>query len=328
MIVTLTVNPALDRTIDLDTALVPGAVHRASSSREDAAGKGVNVARVLHTSGAETCAVLPLASDDPYAALLDGAGTIRAVSASAHARVNITLTDGAGETTKINLAGGRPDEAVLTALVDAAVEAADGASWLAICGSLPTGVPADFYARVVRAVRERAARPPRIAVDASGAALVAVLAAGPEIGPVDLIKPNEDELVEALVDLDPSRDGAELLRGISADPAGETARLARELVPHRVRAALVTLGGDGAVLITGEGAWQAGIPAGVRVRSTVGAGDSSLAGFLLAATAQAAAGECLRSAVRYGSATASLPGTALAAPADLPTGDIPVRALA
>ncbi|MDI6944851.1 hexose kinase [Microbacterium barkeri] len=332
MIVTLTANPALDRTIALDSALVPGEVHRASSAQEDAAGKGVNVARVLHGSGVETLAVLPLAADDPFAALLDPTLAIRAVPTTAHARANIALTDAAGETTKINLAGTPLGDDVLRALVDAVVAASDGADWLALCGSLPAGAPGDLYATVIRAVRSRVAHPPRIAVDATGPALETVLAQADEIGAVDLIKPNEDELVQLAVDLsapDVDRPALQsrLVREVEADPIAATARLARDLVPGTVRAALVTLGGDGAILVDAHGVWHAGIPAGVDVLSTVGAGDSSLAGYLLADRSGAAPAERLRTAVRYGSATAALPGTRLATPADLPTGDIPVRAL-
>lgn len=102
--------------------------------------------------------------------------------------------------------------------------------------------------------------------------------------------------------------------------------VARGLVPARVGAAFVTLGGDGAVLVTADGAWF-GTPPPTRVRSTVGAGDSSLAGFLLAESTGASPEECLRSGIRYGSAAAALPGTQAPTPADLLPGDVPVRAL-
>ena len=104
------------------------------------------------------------------------------------------------------------------------------------------------------------------------------------------------------------------------------ARIARGLVPASVAAALVTLGGDGAVLVTADGAWH-GTPPPTRVRSTVGAGDSSLAGYLLAETTGAAPEERLRSGIRYGSAAASLPGTQPPTPHDLSTGAVPVRLL-
>ena len=104
------------------------------------------------------------------------------------------------------------------------------------------------------------------------------------------------------------------------------AAVAAGLVPARVGAAFVTLGGVGAVLVTADGAWH-GTPPPTRVRSTVGAGDSSLAGFLLAESAGAGPEECLRSGIRYGSAAAALPGTQAPTPDDLLPGDVPVRRL-
>ncbi|WP_460815867.1 1-phosphofructokinase family hexose kinase [Microbacterium petrolearium] len=334
VIVTLTMNPSLDRTVVLGEPLRPSEVQRAEAAREDAGGKGMNVARIVAAAGRDVTAVLPLAGDDPYRALAETAAPpslrLRTVPIDARVRANLTLTDPEGETTKINLPGPVLDEARADALIDAVVEAADGAAWLALCGSLPPGVPADFYVDVVRAVRERTERPPRIAVDASGAPLAYVVAHAA----VDLIKPNEDELAglvyalgDARGELGP-REGAQVYPGLrsrfSADPAAAAVELAAPVVPALVRSALITLGGDGAVLIDAHGAW-AGQPPRTEVRSTVGAGDSALAGYLLADLAGDDAAGRLRSAIRHGSATAALPGTQLATPADLPTGEIPVR---
>jgi 1-phosphofructokinase len=331
MIVTLTMNPALDRTIELADTLVPGDVQQAVTAREDPGGKGVNVARVVAASGARVTAILPLAHDDPYRALL-GELPVRAVPVAGHARANLTLTDPDGETTKINLPGPGLRAADTAALIDAVVAAADGADWLALCGSLPPGVAPDFYVDVVLAVRARAENPPRIAVDTSGRPLAEAVASGG----VDLIKPNDEELVELFVELgrgvrpldggEAARLTSRLRREIDADPTAALG-LARALVPHQVRAALVTLGGAGAMLVDADGAWFA-TPPPTDVRSTVGAGDSALAGYLLADAAGHDAAGRLRSAIRYGSGTAALPGTRLATPEDLPAGDVPVRPLA
>ena len=109
----------------------------------------------------------------------------------------------------------------------------------------------------------------------------------------------------------------------AAPLADAVAAVAASLVPTRVRAAFVTLGGEGAVLVTAGGVWH-GSPPPTRVRSTVGAGDSSLAGFLLAESRGADPQECLRSGIRYGSAAAALPGTQAPTPADLLPGDVPL----
>ena len=314
MIVTLTANPSLDRTITLEGALRPGEVQSATSVREDAGGKGINVARVVAAAGVETIAVLPLADDDPFdTALRVSRLPARRVPITGHVRANLTITDPAGVTTKLNLPGAALDAADRAAVVDAVVAASDGARWLVLAGSLPPGAGADFYVQVVLAVRGAyGERSPLIAVDTSGPALSAVVA---QAAP-DLIKPNDEELAELA--------GAEL--DGDGDLAGEMLRVARTLVPGRTRAALVTLGAQGAVLIDADGAWHAAAPR-ITVVSTVGAGDSSLAGYLLADLEGASPEDRLRRAVRYGAAAASLPGTQAPTPHDLPAGDVPVYRL-
>ena len=313
MIVTLTANPSLDRTVTLAAALQVGEVQTAVSVREDAGGKGINVTRVLTGSAVASRAVLPLDADDPFAAVLRSAHVpVLAVPLPGVARANLTLTDSDGVTTKINLPGVTRSSADAAALIDATVTASAGADWLVLAGSLPPGLPDYFYVEVIEAVRAAGADAPRIAVDTSGAALRAAV----ERGRPDLIKPNDEELAElAGVALDPSRPLPEAVLEV-----------AHALVSTQVGAAFVTLGGEGAVLVTADGAW-AGTPPPTRVRSTVGAGDSSLAGFLLADVSGAAPDECVRSGIRYGSAAAALPGTQAPTPTDLLPGDVPVRAL-
>lgn len=314
MIVTLTANPSLDRTITLAAPLQVGEVQAATSAREDAGGKGINVARVVAAAGARSLAVLPLEPDDPFdAALRSSAVEAMRVPIHGRARANITITDPAGVTTKLNLPGATlaPDD--LAAIIDAVVDACEGARWLALAGSLPPGAGDDFYVKVIAAVRAQwGADAPRIAVDTSGAALAAVVADGRP----DLIKPNDDELAE--------------LAGIGLDEGSDLAAavlpVARRLVPDRVGAALVTLGAHGAVVVDADGAW-AGAPPKIRLVSTVGAGDSSLAGYLLADLDGAGPEERLRRAIRYGAAAASLPGTQAPTPADLPDGDVVIRTL-
>lgn len=311
MIVTLTANPSLDRTVSLAEPLRVGDVQSALSAREDAGGKGINVARVVAASDIPALAVLPLAADDPFDTALRATGVAaRRVAVAGHVRANIAITDAAGVTTKLNLPGAVLGAADARSLIDATVEAASGARWLVLAGSLPPGVDDGFYVEVIRAVRAaHGASAPRIAVDTSGPALTAVVA---DAHP-DLIKPNDEELAALVgVTLDPARDPVEA----TLDPA-------RELVAHRVGAALVTLGSRGALLVDADGAWSAAAPR-IEVRSTVGAGDSSLAGYLLADLAGAEAAERLRSAVRYGAAAASLPGTQAPAPGDLPDDEIVV----
>jgi 1-phosphofructokinase len=312
MIVTLTANPSLDRSVRLAAPLRVGEVQGATSSREDAGGKGINVARAVVAAGEACLAVLPLAGDDPFAgALASAALPSRTVPVQGLVRANITITDEAGTTTKLNLPGAELTPQEAARVVDAAVAASEGARWLVLAGSLPPGAPDDFYVRVSSAVRTaHGAAAPRIAVDTSGPALRAVV----HRGAPDLIKPNDDELSE--------------LAGVALGDRSvrEILDIARALVPARVGAALVTLGARGALLVEADGAWAA-TPPPIRLVSTVGAGDSSLAGYVIAESRGAGPEDRLRSAVRYGAAAASLPGTQAPAPADLPAGDVVVTPL-
>jgi 1-phosphofructokinase len=311
MIVTLTANPSADRAVVLSDALAPGEVQRALSSREDAGGKGVNVARVVTAAGAPARAVVPVNVHDPYRLLLEDTGiALDMIEVAGRARANLTITDPAGETTKLNLPGAELDAVEAAALTEGVVAAAEGATWLVLAGSLPPGVPATFYADLISAVRERwGSAAPKVAVDASGAALDAVV----ERARPDLIKPNHEELAE-LVGEDAAAD---------TDVLVEAARRARTLVPGRVASALVTLGADGALLFTAEGDWRGRAPK-IQVASTVGAGDSSLAGYLLADLEGAAAPDRLARSIAYGAAAATLPGTQAPTPDDLPPAPIVV----
>jgi 1-phosphofructokinase len=143
-----------------------------------------------------------------------------------------------------------------------------------------------------------------IALDASGTRLREAVERVPAL--IDLIKPNEEELAE-LVGVDPAT-----LNSVEAIAAA-----ARPLLDAGVGAVLLTRGADGAVLLTADGTWVASAPP-VQPRSTVGAGDSALAGYLLGALDGLDPAKRLSLAVAYGSAAASLPGSTMPTPADLP----------
>jgi 1-phosphofructokinase len=154
-------------------------------------------------------------------------------------------------------------------------------------------------------------------VDTSEAPLLALLAAGPDAAP-HLLKPNSEELAQ--------------LAGVSEDEIlsdPEVARAAvRTLHDRGVVEVLLTLGADGALLSRADGgAWSAQPPS-ITVRSTVGAGDCSLAGYLLADLAGAPPAERLRTAVAYGAASASLPGSAVPTPAQVDVAAVRVTAVA
>ena len=300
MIVTLTPNPSIDRTIELTSRLERGAVLRAASTHSQSAGKGVNISRAAVAAGVPTIAVLPAVSDDPYVLeLLRDGIDCRPERPAGDVRTNVTITEPDGTTTKINSPGATVTQEDLDRLRTAVAQRARQATWVVLAGSLPPGAPADWYATLVADLREIGVA---VAVDTSDAPLEAIAANLHSAAP-DLLKPNAEELA--------SLTGGDA-EAIEADPHA-AATSAAVLVKRGVRAVLATLGAGGAVLVTEQGAWHATAPP-TTVVSTVGAGDSSLFGYLLGALRGEKPAERLRLAVAYGSAAAALPGTTIPTP--------------
>ncbi len=370
MILTLTANPGLDRTIELSGPVLRGQVQRAVWAGQQPGGKGVNVSRAVSAADRDTLAVLPGDIDDPVLTGLDAIGLAhRSVPTGTPLRSNITVTEPDGTTTKINEPGSPLSPQTQNELLDLVAEQAAGASWVVLAGSLPPGVDDDFYARAIDRIRQLD-RPPLIAVDTSGAPLAAALMASP-----DLIKPNAEELAELLnaagllhaaglrdddrahsdSDVSDPSDAAEPHQPVGFRDATEpletpepldttdllaiadrlesspelTARATSTLltaIGPRPRTILATLGAGGAVLAQPETAWHAAHPP-MDVVSTVGAGDSTLAGYLLGLTAGRQPGEALAQAVAYGAAAARLRGTGVPGPDDARTDAVRVTPL-
>lgn len=275
-IVTLTLNPALDMIVELPS-LVPEAVNKARGGRTFCGGKGINVSLVLSLSGVKT---------DACGFLGDGnAGQFRRFCAEqgigfefdllpGATRTNVKLAvDGRGAT-DINLPGLSPDASSLKRLEERVLRLLAPGDWLALSGSLPPGVDAGVYARLIGRARAVGAK---TALDASGPALAAGLAAGP-----DLAKPNQHELLE----VEGKRDG---------DMAAVVA-LARRWLSRGVGTMAVSLGSEGAMLLRNDVSFRAA-PAPVKAINMVGAGDTFLAGMLHASLREWPADRCLAYAV-------------------------------
>ncbi|NYD42357.1 1-phosphofructokinase family hexose kinase [Nocardioides panaciterrulae] len=313
MILTLTPNPSHDRTVALSVPLERGAVLRAESVTDQAGGKGVNISRASVAADIPTIAVLPAPAEDPFVLELLAAGIdCRPVATDGMLRVNITISEPDGTTTKLNSPGPTATPALLTALTEAMLRRAPSADWTVLAGSLPPGTPADWYADLVAVLCANGAR---VAVDTSDAPLQALVEGLPGSAP-HLMKPNGEELA--------SFTGADAEK-LESDPLA-AAQAARVLVERGVETVLVTLGGNGAVLVTAEGAWHA-TPPPTTVVSTVGAGDSSLFGYLLGDLRRRSPAQRLALAVAYGSAAAGLPGTTIPHPAQVTPELVSVRDL-
>ncbi|MFD5451085.1 1-phosphofructokinase [Streptomyces sp. NPDC127100] len=293
MILTVTPNPSLDRTYEVP-ALDRGEVVRATGERVDPGGKGVNVSRAVTAAGRRTVAVLPLggAPGALVADLLDAQGIeVAPVPVAGATRSNIALAEADGVLTKINAPGPDLSAAERELLLETVRRQSRGADWIACCGSLPRGLAPSWYAALV--ARAHAAGV-RVAVDTSGPALREALRERP-----DVVKPNAEELAEVV--------------GRPLATIGDALKAAAELRELGARAVLASLGADGQLLVDDAGTWfgSARVDA---VRSNVGAGDSSLAGFLLAG---GGGPEALASAVAHGAAAVRLPGSVMPTPADL-----------
>lgn len=318
MIVTVTPNPSIDRTVTLPTALVRGAVHRVSSVSSEPGGKGVNVARALKLAGLDVVAVLPAAEHDPILAALRAIDVhVHAVPVTGAVRTNLAITESDGTTTKINEPGAviEPDD--IDALVRAVTGRARSAQWVVLSGSLPPGMADDWYCDMVAALRPYGCK---VAVDTSDAPLAALAAHLDRAAP-DLIKPNSEELAGLA-----GVTAESLETAVALGDSGPVVRAAQQLIDRGVGAVLATLGAAGAVLVTADGAWLA-TPPPITPRSTVGAGDSALAGYVRADVEGADAPQRLAMAVAYGSGAAALPGTALPSPGQLNLDDVAITAV-
>src|SRR5690606_22324468 len=149
VIVTVTANPAIDRLIGLLEPLERGGVVRSRAAHDDPGGKGINVARVLHANGVAVTAMLPAADDEPLVGALEALGLPRrAVPIQGRLRVNLTLAEDDGTTTKINSPGPRLTEDEAEAFAAAVLDASTAGGWTVHSGSLPPRVPHDWYATV------------------------------------------------------------------------------------------------------------------------------------------------------------------------------------
>ncbi|KAA8745081.1 1-phosphofructokinase family hexose kinase [Corynebacterium tuscaniense] len=309
MIFTFTPNPSVDVTFTVDS-LTAGEVIRVTTSSREPGGKGINVAHALLKAGESVLALAPAHDTDPFVALAHEAHIpLRTVAVDGNVRANTTITDATGVTTKLNEQGARLTPDTIAALEDAVATSAAMSDVVVLAGSLPPGAPYDWYSTLVAVVRQ-ANSDALIAVDTSDEPLIA-LSEGMDQGTPDIIKPNGYELGQLA-----GIDGHTLEDAASNGDLCYVVEVARSVVCRGVPELLVTLGSAGACLVTADGAWVATPPPSL-IRSTVGAGDSALAGYVLARIRGLDSPEALRHSVAYGTAAASNPGTAIPTPHDL-----------
>ena len=258
-ILTLTLNPALDLTVEL-AVLTAGQVNRSDEMHTHAAGKGVNVAQVLADLGHQLTVSGFLGEDNlqAFETLFAKRGFVDAfIRVPGETRSNIKIAERDGRITDINGPGPMVDAAAQQALLDRLVQIAPGHDAVVVAGSLPRGVTAQWLRELIERLNQLGLR---VALDTSGEALRAALQARPW-----LIKPNTEELADAL--------GCEVVSRAAEVQAA--AHLHAQGIDHVV----ISHGADGVNWFSVGSALHASPPK-VSVASTVGAGDSLLAGML------------------------------------------------
>ncbi|QXI29404.1 1-phosphofructokinase [Pseudomonas vanderleydeniana] len=274
-ILTLTLNPALDLTVQL-ARLEPGQVNRSVSMLTHAAGKGVNVAQVLADLGHQltVSGFLGVDNRQPFEALFARRGFVDAfVRVPGETRSNIKIAEQDGRVTDLNGPGPEVDAQAQQALLETVARIAPGHDAVVVAGSLPRGISPQWLQALLLRFKQLGLK---VALDTSGEALQAGLAAAPW-----LVKPNTEELAEVLQR--------------PVETAEAQAEAAASLQIQGVEHVVVSQGADG---VNWFGAAQAlhAQPPKVVVASTVGAGDSLLAGMLHGLLSGHSAEQTLRTA--------------------------------
>lgn len=289
-IITLTLNPALDKSTSIDK-LEPESKLRCEQPVYEPGGGGINISRVLKRLGAESTAVFAAGgpSGKRISDLLRGEGVAHhAIASNGWTRENLTVYVRATQRQyRFVMPGAEMETAESQAFLDF-IEA-EPSSWIVISGSLPAGVSDDFFTKLAQIAQ---AKQSKLIVDTSGEPLKKALDAG-----VFMIKPNLKELTD--------------LSGKTTVMLQDQEALAMQLVNDgKCEIVVVSLGARGAMLASKSGIYYA-TPPTVVVKSTVGAGDSMVAGMLWALTQHWSHEQLLRYGVACGTATTMNEGTEL-----------------
>ncbi len=297
-IVTLTMNPSIDVSTSVGE-VKPIHKMRCAAGHRDPGGGGINVARVVQRFGLPLTAVYVVGgiSGKLLQRLVTDAGIDSCVIETPdETREDFTVyEEKSGNQFRFVMPGPDLPETVWKAALEAVTAFDPAPGFIVASGSLPHGVPTDFYARAVEAGRKAGAK---VVIDTSGVALAEALAGRPF-----MIKPSLRELRE--------------LTGMELKDEPAMIEAARAFVAEgKAEMVALTLGEDGALLVTGEGVWRANAPK-VKVLSAVGAGDSFVGAMVCALSERMPIEEAFRRGVAAGSAALLAAGTELCQPKDV-----------
>ena len=287
MILTLTINPAIDKNIMADRLVFEDRAYILSKG-ESAGGRGIISSRVLHSFGAKTTAITTSGgkNGERLEKLLAKAGfAVEFVRIGHEIRTNFTLTDKQGLTIKLNEVGPSMSADEANAVEKAVAKRLPGAEWLMLCGSLPPGVPGDFYCKLIKMARDHKVK---TLLDTDGPALLHGVEANPTV-----VTPNQQEaerlLNRALITRAHFREAVSRIKEIGAESV------------------LLSLGSRGVVATDGNQMLEA-VPPRIDALSPIGAGDALAAAYVWAATKKKHFADCVRWGVAAGTASTALPG--------------------
>ena len=287
-IITLTLNPAFDIHCFAEN-FAPYHENLAKIEANEAGGKGVNISRALTVNGVENLALVVLGDEngDSFAKRLSDDGmSYLALTVKGRIRENITLHTNNADETRISFEGFKTDESILSAVLEKLEgEELDG-SIVTFTGRVPSGISMSAVKDFLGSLKNKGAK---IVIDSRSFTLDDIVDVAPW-----LIKPNQEEISVYL--------GQEI-NGFEDALGG-----AKTLHAKGIDNVMISLGSKGALLVSGDGCFVAEPPK-IEALSTIGAGDSSIGGFLAAAKSGAGADGMLRLAVSYGTAACMTEGT-------------------
>lgn len=297
MILTVTLNPAIDRTIYINQ-FRPGQVNLVESQVQDPGGKGINVSRFMQINGEETLAMGFLAGDAGKwieAQCRKKGISTHFVFIEGKTRTNQKLVSlDTGATTDLNEKGPTLTEDDLNRFLSDYTDHLKEGMWVVIAGSLPKGVPANFYTRLVNQAKARGAK---VALDVNGE----LLKANPDAVP-NFIKPNLEEL--------------ESLIGRPLSTHQEIREAVDPMLKKGIERICVSLGAEGSLFIDAQQMFHVKVPR-VTVLSTVGAGDSMVSGYVYGQEKGLALTECIQIAAAASVIAVTKEGTNFASNAEI-----------
>jgi 1-phosphofructokinase family hexose kinase len=291
LILTVTINPSVDRNIEVDRLVFEDRAYILSRS-DSAGGRGMNASRVIDSFGAKTLAIVTSGgvNGQRLEKLAAKSGfPVKVVPIHNETRVNLTITDKQGLAIRLNERGPKITPEELTRVEKAVENRLESANWLMLCGSIPPGVSTDFYTKLIRLARKQKVK---VLLDTDGDALLHGIEAGPTI-----VSPNQPE--------------AERLLNRALITRAQFLEAATRIKAMGAEAVMLSLGGRGVVAVNDSQLLEV-IPPRTDAVSPLGAGDALAAAYVWAANKKKDFAECVRWAVAAGTASAMQPGLVFA----------------